>query len=699
MSFLKKSPWISFINCGGCIPGDTMMIFQDGSILTAEELIEDELEAKDYHKLGKDEVLARSIEAGTLTWDGFSPKDGKIITAYKLPSKGELVEIWTSTTKLKLTPDHEVLVDSNEGPIWKKAELIEHGDHLFSPSKLEIKNENQLPHVLEWLPETFLARLNPETKEEIRQKLKKKFGNLRKAADELGTSYKRLTHSVEGLSVKEIKSIAKETDINLLNISKNVQEVVKGTEVAKISTKDIDSEFMYALGLIASDGCISVNKKGKRPSYKIRFDNNEKVLIDMFIDIIKKWTPGAKIRTEKVGNLNRVHAYHFPFAYLTYQFGLKGLDRTKEDLRPIFKLSEDLIASFIAGFFDGDGSIVLMKRNESNQPRISVEFAIKDYQTAKMIQLLLKRLGIVNKIIASINRSGYGTKTMHSVRITTDQDILRFLEKISIKHPKKLSKIKSLKSTINKKKRGNTGKIHHAPLSCGKMIKNIREQYNFNRKELFDPTFLSMIENGKRVEKSTVERICDSFEKKLGNKKEIKELRKLISNDYYLDPVKKIIKIKSSDKFVYNFNVSETHKYIPEGAFVISNCNGCTLECIAVFNPRYDVTRFGMELKPSAKHADVLLVTGIVNKQMKKRLLNIYEQMANPKVVVAVGACAVSNGLYKDSYNTAGPLDKVLKVNAYVPGCPPRPEAIIDGILMALSSLDKKKPKDAQVLK
>lgn len=119
--------------------------------------------------------------------------------------------------------------------------------------------------------------------------------------------------------------------------------------------------------------------------------------------------------------------------------------------------------------------------------------------------------------------------------------------------------------------------------------------------------------------------------------------------------------------------------------FNAGGCNGCTLECFACFNPRYDVTRFGMELKSSAKHADVLIVTGIVNKQNVKRLKKIYEQLPEPKRVVAVGACAVTGGLYKGSYSQAGPVDKIIKVDVYVPGCPPRPESIIDGIRKCLN--------------
>jgi ech hydrogenase subunit C len=124
--------------------------------------------------------------------------------------------------------------------------------------------------------------------------------------------------------------------------------------------------------------------------------------------------------------------------------------------------------------------------------------------------------------------------------------------------------------------------------------------------------------------------------------------------------------------------------------FNAGGCNGCTLECIACFNPKFDVTRFGMELKASAKHADVLLVTGIVNRQNVKRLLKIYDQLPEPKRVVAVGACAVTGGLYRGSYSQVGPLDKVVPVDIYVPGCPPRPESVIDGIRKCLDDKGRK---------
>jgi NADH:ubiquinone oxidoreductase subunit B-like Fe-S oxidoreductase len=110
-----------------------------------------------------------------------------------------------------------------------------------------------------------------------------------------------------------------------------------------------------------------------------------------------------------------------------------------------------------------------------------------------------------------------------------------------------------------------------------------------------------------------------------------------------------------------------------------------------LLTPRYDIERFGCILRPSARHADILLVSGIINKQNEKRLRRIYEQMAKDKKVIAIGSCAITGGPFKDSYNFAGPVDKIVPVDIYVPGCPPRPEAIIHALLKLLGRLDDKR--------
>lgn len=116
-------------------------------------------------------------------------------------------------------------------------------------------------------------------------------------------------------------------------------------------------------------------------------------------------------------------------------------------------------------------------------------------------------------------------------------------------------------------------------------------------------------------------------------------------------------------------------------------CNGCDIEIVDLLTPKYDVERFGIKLEPSPRHADVLLVTGSVTKQCAERLKRIYDQMPQPKFVVAIGACACSGGVFQGCYGALGGVDKVLPVNAYIPGCPPRPEAIIDGVVKLLNAL------------
>ncbi len=119
------------------------------------------------------------------------------------------------------------------------------------------------------------------------------------------------------------------------------------------------------------------------------------------------------------------------------------------------------------------------------------------------------------------------------------------------------------------------------------------------------------------------------------------------------------------------------------------SCNNCDIEVLDALTPRFDIERFGCVLVGSARHADVLLICGSMNRKTVPLMLKIYEQCAKPCLVVAIGGCACSRGMFRDSYNVCDSLDKYIPVHAYVPGCPPKPEAIILGVVKAVEVLKK----------
>jgi Ni,Fe-hydrogenase III small subunit len=141
------------------------------------------------------------------------------------------------------------------------------------------------------------------------------------------------------------------------------------------------------------------------------------------------------------------------------------------------------------------------------------------------------------------------------------------------------------------------------------------------------------------------------------------------------------LKMKALKKSVWVFHVNT-------GA-----CNNCDIEIVNLLTPKYDVERFGIKLVGSPRHADALLVTGVGTRQAAIRLREIYRQTSKPCVVICIGACANGTGIFQNGYHVAGPVDEIIKevdpnaIIAYVPGCPPKPEAMISGVVKLLSTL------------
>jgi Ni,Fe-hydrogenase III small subunit len=142
--------------------------------------------------------------------------------------------------------------------------------------------------------------------------------------------------------------------------------------------------------------------------------------------------------------------------------------------------------------------------------------------------------------------------------------------------------------------------------------------------------------------------------------------------------IKRIEEVRKSGKSVWIFHINT------------GGCNGCDIEIVDTLTPYHDVERFGIKRVSSPRHADMLLVTGPVTRQSVKTLMNAYEATPEPKLVVAIGSCACGGGIWHDSFATMGGIDHYIPVDVYIPGCPPKPEALIYGILLALGKVNQK---------
>lgn len=119
-----------------------------------------------------------------------------------------------------------------------------------------------------------------------------------------------------------------------------------------------------------------------------------------------------------------------------------------------------------------------------------------------------------------------------------------------------------------------------------------------------------------------------------------------------------------------------------------SPCNNCDIEILDLLTPKYDLERLGIKLVGSVRHADVILMTGVVNKKVAPKIKRLYQQAAKPVFVVAVGSCPASTITFKKSFNRVDDIEEVIPIDMYIPGCPPKPEAMIEGVAKLIGVLN-----------
>ncbi|MGV6858322.1 MAG: NADH-quinone oxidoreductase subunit B family protein [bacterium] len=161
-------------------------------------------------------------------------------------------------------------------------------------------------------------------------------------------------------------------------------------------------------------------------------------------------------------------------------------------------------------------------------------------------------------------------------------------------------------------------------------------------------------------------------------------------------PTEDIKPLQDAEMEALGFQVKQVLNKRFRGSFALrevdaGSCNGCELEVNALFNPYYDMERFGVHMVASPRHADGLLVTGPVSRHMQNALLRTYRAMPEPKIVIAAGQCACDGGEFGASYASCGAVENVIPVDVKIPGCPPEPIDLLRGILAAISADDAAK--------
>jgi len=521
-----------------CLLPGTEIMFADGTVAAIDTIVD-------------------SIVSGTrllsdlpaiLSWDAGAAVPAPISDVQKLRYRGKVLRIRTASgAEFSVTPDHKILVDSPDGPVMIPAGQVCLGQSVYAARRLPVAAAD--PTLLDLLRDfDGFVHLRDRSLEE---RLKEKYGTLRAAAERLGLGYERVSDAAEKrcFTVPELGRIGEDLGVSAAQVSALVGSVSAGKRGSLNVAADWDMQkLVHAFGLLAADGTVYENHD--QHSYFVMFSNKEPALLDIFTRTVTALFPGLGLQRQR--NQDGVTMLRIDSLPLVKMAKALGIDT---EFAPVLRLSDALVAAFLRGYFDGDGSVAV--------ERGRVSYTTGRLQRARRLQQLLRRLGIVGVLRERTTHD----RLVYDVVIQGAGQVREFERLIGASHPAKAEGLAQLSY------RPGYGTQHdRAPAAAASLLRAARVEAGVSQASLGPTSTVSQAESGKRLTSlATTRRYGAALRMEGGSGEALGTLETLLGGDYILDEIRSIEPFDYNG-FVYDFTVDSTHKFLIENGLVVSNC-------------------------------------------------------------------------------------------------------------------------------
>lgn len=546
-----------------CVAPSSFIFLNNGGAKEISSFVDSSLVA-DNSNLFQRKVM----ETISFDTENHSFVSSSITGVQRLPAPEEMLKISLSSgISITVTPDHELLIDNVNKPTWVEAQEIVSGHHFFAPRKLVLKSTASL-YLVDWLDLDVLC-VGEELKEICRYHLAKRFGSVTSACRALKIDRRALFKKNSGIRIKYLHRICDNTDLDWFSVREKIEQF-KGERGARylITENTLNETLLYLLGLIASDGCVVQEKRCVRPT-RVIFANMEKALVQKFKQIINQIFPSTNVKSKTTeSGLIRLRVNNPILAGLAKSLGITSPKATMR-LEKLASLPEKLISRFLAGYFDGDGTVSI----KPNSMHTEIAYDTAHQSVAQQLFLLLKRIGIRSRIFERIGPT-FDKKNLtlnFHIVISTPSDKKQFIQTIRCNHPRKKQRLNQFKGRF--KRYGSYGSSDLMPLYCVELIKSLMQKYQLSKNSVYKGGTFDRILSGKRPTRLVLSKCVKSLTNLIPNGDlDLLKLKQIQLADFFLEEVKSVEKVIPDFKYVYDITVDLHHNFILNGAVVVSNC-------------------------------------------------------------------------------------------------------------------------------